>query len=83
MTEWISVQERLPDKPGLYICFIYRSSSCSGFFASCEVKDVRPVLFKIDQKYYHETDTEIIYKKFMKWEHDNVTHWMPLPEAPK
>ena len=57
-TEWISVEERLPDKDGKYLAYYGRR----GF---------------IMLWYYHELEG------VFGFEHWDVTHWMPLPEAPK
>ena len=68
--EWISVDDRLPDEEGDYLCLI------------------------VD--YLGETRMEV--HKLVKWancsnwianmssfweKHNTITHWMPLPEAPK
>ena len=62
-SEWISVDERLPENYGEYIC-------CTG----------------------HKTIMQLVYNpkhRLFNVSYDNVecamkvTHWMPLPEAPK
>ena len=57
--EWISVEERLPEREGYYLTSTIRGVIMIGaFFSYCASTD-NPQ-FKYD-----------------------VTHWMPLPEAPK
>lgn len=66
--EWVSVKERLPSDVE---CIVYGTPTC----ATCGNKPV------VMQARYRE-DT----KNFEFGEYDcglKVTHWMPLPEAPK
>lgn len=57
--EWISVEERLPEK------------------------DVRVlVCIKSDRSYTNIDTDRLDNRGFVRWYKD-VTHWMPLPEAPK
>jgi hypothetical protein len=57
--EWISVEERLPERPGKYLVATYDGRVGIGNL--------------ID--YY--CDGELSFDNY------KVTHWMPLPEAPK
>ena len=58
-SEWISVDERLPEK------------------------DVRVLVYLNTDLSYTKIDTDSLDDRgFVRWYKD-VTHWMPLPEAPK
>lgn len=56
--EWISVNERLPDREGKYLAYTTRGT----------VEMARCYTYHVDDK-----------PQFDYW----ITHWMPLPEAPK
>ena len=57
--EWISVEERLPEK------------------------NVRVLVYLKTDRSYTKIDTDRLDDRgFVRWYKD-VTHWMPLPEAPK
>ena len=67
-SEWISVDERLPDKFGKYLTYI--KSHYSSY---------------VDILYY-DSNQSAWYFFDNEWgdcEVNDVTHWMPLPEAPK
>lgn len=57
-SEWISVDERLPDREGTYLVCTYKGARKFGVYG-----------------HYFVCDEP-------KFEYD-VTHWMPLPPAPK
>lgn len=58
-SEWISVDERLPDE------------------------NVRVLVYINSERSYTKIDTDRLKEsKWVRWYKD-VTHWMPLPEAPK
>lgn len=70
-SEWISVEERLPEKDGCYITYTNAKGSSNGVIAqSLVTRTIRGI-------------------KVRRWEWQTkispwiVTHWMPLPEAPK
>ena len=67
-SEWISVDERLPDKFGKYL--VYRKSHYASYVDILAYDTNRSVWYFFDSEW---GDCEV----------DNVTHWMPLPEAPK
>lgn len=58
--EWISVDERLPEEFGVYMCYGY-----------CAYGVPRRI------------DIAQFYGKWQTYDDFTVTHWMPLPEAPK
>ena len=69
--EWISVEERLPEEDGCYITYTNATGKDNGVIAQNLVtRNIRG-------------------KKIRRWEWQTrispwiVTHWMPLPEAPK
>lgn len=57
-SEWISVDERLPERQGYYFGFTYKGVMMIAPFFPC----------------YADGEPEFRY---------DITHWMPLPEAPK
>jgi hypothetical protein len=67
MSEWISVDDSLPDESAMYIiCFDNKIVAEVGFYRCPEYENFNwhcPVTFD-------EID-------------DCITHWMPLPEPPK
>ncbi len=69
--EWISVDERLPEEDGCYITYTNANGKSKGVIAqSLVTRTIRGI-------------------KVRRWEWQTkvspwiVTHWMPLPEAPK
>lgn len=59
MSEWISIDERLPEE------------------------DVRVLVYINSERSYTKFDTDRLKEgKWVRW-YSDVTHWMPLPEAPK
>ena len=71
---WISVKDRLPETEGHYLVFYGDSGFLS--LGVCDEKDCVYVAY-LSQKHRAWWDVE-----FNK-ETQNITHWMPLPEAPK
>lgn len=79
--QWISVKERMPEKKDSYLVvkdlFGDKIETICGF-----TKNLRDVSF-VDfdgntNPGWYDYDSEYGY-----FEVNNVTHWMPLPEAPK
>lgn len=66
-SEWISVEERLPEKSGYYLI-------CQKSSLWCE-EIIQTARWNISSQRFRGAQAGC----FM----DNVTHWMPLPEAPK
>ena len=84
--EWISVEDRLPDKPGHYLV----CTSINYWHGGCMDKN--------EEHKYHDSGTPIGYDGTMMsvldcyyditgdWNrvfNKHVTHWMPLPEPPE
>ena len=68
MSEWISVEDRLPDENNdEFICYVSNKNDKSVDFVSAFVYENGEFG---DTKYGNN---------FNKW----LTHWMPLPEPPK
>ena len=76
--EWISVEDRLPDKDGKYIVYqewlygnkieiTYWTCNYNGFEEHLKGKSM-----------WYNYDSE-----WGDYEMDDITHWMPLPENPK
>ena len=59
MSEWISVEDRLPNEEGACLIVHFNGSDCGYYFADTKLFD---------------SDT---------YDFPEVTHWMPLPKAPK
>ena len=58
-SEWIGIEERLPEREGTYLVYTYKGAIKFGDFRCYYAKNDNPQF-----DYY-------------------VTHWMPLPDAPK
>lgn len=66
--QWISVEDRLPDEDGRYMCYVKKLERGD--------LDVYMRLLFLDGKWpWIENKDRDIYNK--------VTHWMPLPEPPE
>ena len=66
---WIPVSERLPEQDGRYLCIYRFNSNTNLTFTS--VLD------------YYATDEVPHFQHMLNNDYARVTHWMPLPEAPK
>ena len=79
--KWIPVTERLPDKDGKYLTY-YHNHFVDITRVLDFAKDARKVnkydFLRSWKKVWYEYDSEYGYFTI-----DDVTHWMPLPEAPK
>jgi len=69
--QWISVEERLPEKSDDYLVVVNMGNNTI-FVTKC-------VYYTTAQE--AEEDGENDRKGFAVFD-DNITHWMPLPEAP-
>ncbi len=66
-TEWISVDERLPEESGYFLVYISRESEG----------------FRVNAYYYCEDEMWENGDTMASSEYFGITHWMPLPEPPK
>ena len=78
--EWISVDDRLPDKKGAFLVYVKTKNKWGGYikttwFTTCYegVEDHMQ-----GKKIWYDYDSD-----FGDYEVRNVTHWMPLPDPPK
>lgn len=67
---WISVNDRLPEKNKSVLVITKKRSI---FIAACDDQNA----YKLSSVWFLRNDEYVGYTI------DNVTHWMPLPEAPK
>lgn len=76
---WISVEERLPEKPGLYIVYLLAQV---GEYRK-ELSYATEMYFNADEKLWVD-DTES-YNALLPPSDDRycVTHWKKMPEPPK
>lgn len=66
-SEWISVEDRLPEESGYFLVYIQRESEG----------------FRVNAYYYCEDEMWENGDTMASSEYFGITHWMPLPEAPK
>lgn len=82
--EWISVQDRLPKTNGSYLCADYSKTFSKWFI---RILSFSKNLYKLDEfDFPKEKGKSGFYSYDSEWgycKHDEVTHWMPLPEPPK
>ena len=79
--KWIPVSERLPEEDGRYLVF-ERGYLIPSIRVLSFARDGR----KVDKYDFHRGWKNVWYRYDSEWGHlttDDVTHWMPLPEAPK
>ena len=79
--EWISVDDRLPEKDGAYLtvinCFGYHSYiDVHSFAKDGESVDEYNLAGEKDVWYFYDSEYGYVPS-------DSVTHWMPLPALPK
>ena len=77
MAEWISVKDRLPEKNGSYLCYGGLDMHICHFAQKLSDVDKSDFYGK-DRCGFYEYDREY---GCLEW--IGITHWMPLPEAPK
>ena len=81
--KWISVQERLPEKKGTFLVYVKANNKWSGWSGYIKTTWFTPCYEGAEdrlqgKKIWYDYDSE-----FGDYEVRNVTHWMPLPDAPK
>ena len=82
--EWISVEDRLPEKDGQYLCFC--NYSINGHPGYMHIYDFALNLMKVDKYDFKGQKYAGWYSYDGEWgycNHTNITHWQPLPELPK
>jgi hypothetical protein len=82
--QWISVKERLPEKEGKYLCTsYYKSTNSLHINLYWFTKD----FYKLDRfDFSDKKGVGGFWDSDDEWgicHHENVTHWMLLPEPPK
>jgi hypothetical protein len=77
--QWISVEDRLPDKMGKYLVFHHEWSD-GAFLPTYEDCTIRAMRFMNNNKWRYPV---CIDKRCEADTHREVTHWMPLPEPPE
>ena len=73
MNQWISVKDRLPESQRMVLCY----TPYDGFMFVGYYQEVEPNSYW--KSYWNIITAMRSTKKITK----KVTHWMPLPEAPK
>lgn len=82
MSKWISVKNKLPDKDGEYLCYLETSYSHIGYMRVCKFALNLEKVDKYD--FYRKRRSGWYgYGEYGYYEHDDITHWQPLPEPPK
>jgi hypothetical protein len=79
MSEWISVDDRLPEKVGSYLVF-YHEWSKGEYLPTYDDCTIRTMIFLCNKKWRYPVCCD---KKCEADTHREVTHWMPLPEPPE
>ena len=81
MTEWISVERRLPDNSGYYMVCLNKQKPhniCSDFYCESPGYFDHPYGVKQDL----EGKPENHFRMCREYGYE-ITHWMPLPQPPK
>lgn len=74
MSEWISAEDRLPEKEGYYLTLIKDSVAYCPHEIQYFSKETRLVEGMYASDWTHWSKIE--------WVGDKVSHWMPLPPPP-
>lgn len=77
--QWISVEDRLPDKTGKYLVF-YHEWSDGAFLPTYEDCTIRTMQFMNNNKWRYPV---CIDKRCEADTHREVTHWRELPQPPE
>ena len=71
MSEWISVKERLPEQPGVFLVITKAGNQSVQWFHMLD-KNIPVETYKDTLRYFCDVS-----------QHEKITHWMPLPPPPK
>ena len=78
--KWISVDERLPEKAGKYLVYEMGFNKGKGYMSVCYFSHC----YKGAEEHLNGKCLWYVYdSEYGDCENEGVTHWMPLPEAPK
>lgn len=90
---WIPVSEKLPDVPGTYLVLVKEPKKFAEQRIKGEVEEwenvdfshVKPAFYNKDQSIWDDDDIPMNANLDVvnTYEAFHVTHWMPLPQAPK
>jgi len=72
MSEWISVKDRLPEKPDFDWVLVQTKMSPENYYGVPHIAELRNGIWF----------TDMLDDPMEKTLSINVTHWMPLPEPP-
>ena len=82
---WISVDDRLPEKDGHYLCI--NPPIVKNVPPSIRILFFAKDLYELDAYDFYNKDGKsgfCNYDNEWGWcEYEDITHWMPLPELPK
>ena len=77
---WTSIDDKLPDKDGTYLCYLQCGAICQATYDSTvAAKGKFPFG---DWVAVYNSETRDFTDSYWE-EYDAVTHWMPCPEPPK
>ncbi len=83
--EWVSVKDRLPKYDGSYLCV--SPPFVKNIPPSIRILHFAKDLYKLDSyDFYNKKGKGGFCRYDSEWgwcEHEDITHWMPLPELPK
>lgn len=82
MSNWINVNDRLPDKEGEYLCYISWNDG-SGFIKLCRFAKNLYSVDHYDFRGVHRSGWYGYDSEYGYFEQHNVTHWQPLPNPPE
>jgi uncharacterized protein DUF551 len=78
--EWISVEDRLPEKHKPVLCFVTSSGRKK---PPPEYMKDGPIFVGTRGDYYSDSWSSVYGDGYIPFDDDEISHWMPLPEPPK